>query len=96
MSRVSLGDRQLILLTPILVDTFEAVREVMSVRLFGGKFTSRFNLLLSRYCRFSEQYHSLRQKVKDYVGGAPCNVNALFDDLYAQCSMYEEVENLIA
>jgi hypothetical protein len=81
----------LTLLTPILLDTFEAVREVMSVRLFGGKYTSRFNLLLSRYCRFSEQYHSLRQRVKDYVGGAESNVNVLFDDLYAQYSSYEEV-----
>lgn len=61
----------------------------MNVRLFGGKYTSRFNLLLSRYCRFSEKYHSVRQRVKDYIGGVDTNCNVLFDDLYAQYSTYE-------
>ena len=55
----------------------------MNVHEFGFKYTSRFSLLLSRYCRLTKHYHSLKQRVLDYVAGKDTNVNALFDDLYA-------------
>lgn len=90
-TRVALGEKQIALLTPILVDLFESVRRIMNVHNYGGKFTSRFNLLLSRYCRLSPNYHALRQRVLAYVGGQTVDVNALFDDLYAESSCYEHV-----
>lgn len=61
----------------------------MNVREFGHKYTSRFSLLLSRYCRLSNDYDSLKKRVRDYVSGTETNVNALFDDLYAEYSQYE-------
>lgn len=51
----------------------------MNFRNFGGKITSKFNLLLSRYCRLPPNYHKLKDKVKWYVNGEQTDSNTLFD-----------------
>lgn len=86
---MALKEKHINSLTPILTDLFESVRDIMNVREFGHKYTSRFSLLLSRYCRLSNHYDSLKKRVRHYVSGTETNVNALFDDLYAEYSQYE-------
>lgn len=74
-----MNEKQQNLLFPILIDLFESTRDLMNVHVFGGKVTSRFNLLLSRYCRLSLNYHGLKNKVKSYVDGEALDSNVLFD-----------------
>lgn len=79
-SKISLGERQLTLLYPILIDLFESMRELMHVRNYGGKNSSRFGMLLSRCCKLTPEYHKLKYRVLQYVkGDTSIESSSLFD-----------------
>lgn len=79
-----------------MVDYFANAREIFHLRAYRGKMTSKFNLLLSRYCRLDVKYQSLKSDVLDYINGRPHRpVDELFNDLYAQSSNYDGVKGLI-
>jgi hypothetical protein len=68
-ARINLSEKQVGLLTPILLDLFESMRDLMNFRQYLGKHTSRFNLLLARHCRLTPNYSSLKRRVGAYERG---------------------------
>lgn len=94
-SKLTLNEKQVGFLTPILLDLFESMRDLMNFRMHLGKNTSRFNMLLARHCRLSTNYYELKRRVAGYEHGQKTDANALFDALYAEYSDYSQVKQLI-
>lgn len=74
-----------------MTDLFESMRDLMNVTNFGGRKTSCFNLLLSRYCRLTPNYHKLKEQVRKYSVGEIADGSAIFDGLYGEHSPYDQV-----
>ena len=73
---------------------FDNVRELFHLSSPNGKNTSRFSILLARYCPLPSSYNDLKYRTRKFLVKREDRAEdgtSLFNDLYSAASSYKEV-----